>query len=165
MCVYLILGKNIAVCHQKKTITTLFSEMTNATDSIEDIIEYFGALDFDDDNRGLKQLVIMFKQHKAAGLDEKLDEKTKREIMLSELKVFDKVIGQRMAEESFWWPPSKDAQFSHPEVLRWIMTRWFLSAKTMDDLPSWYQQACKLGDKTQRSFREHVKETIKIVES
>jgi hypothetical protein len=128
-------------------------------ENITDIIEYFGALDYDDNNRGFATLKEMLSKFDDS--ENSFDEI--RVIILNELKEFDRIIQERMEQESFWWTQSKDLQYCHNYAIMWIMSRWFRSAKSMEELPVWYQECCRVNQE-KGLMSSIVKELIEIVQ-
>jgi hypothetical protein len=112
--------------------------------AIEDVIDRFGALDYDDDDKYARPLLASlcraFKKQKVGEEPSEV-----KRVMVSELTVFRNVIRKRMAD-TFFWHGQKDNQYCHVWVTQWIMARWFCAVKSAEELPEWYRACLEIAN-------------------
>jgi hypothetical protein len=111
--------------------------------TIEEVAESLTGLDIDNDSR--KRYITINYLRKYKHVTDAVPDDDVRAILHSELVEFVAIMNERNLREFWCTPVIFDVKHGHSFVTQWIMQRWFVKCKRLEDLPEWYRRCIDLS--------------------
>ncbi len=129
--------------------------------NITEIIEGFASCSFDDLGGSKTYARNLFKSWE----EPQISSNEKCEIIKQELETFLQKIGEHESKEFMALREQFDYKYGHWNVLRWIISRWFMDTRNIEDVPKLYQAIISITNDSTQPSRQTKDVVLKLLES